>query len=75
VRRQTPARPVKSARRSARPVRTPRPVQKAMKTGGDDATPNLSGPLARSLLARRLMARKAAEGDGGQSSERPLRVR
>jgi hypothetical protein len=37
--------------------------------------PNLSGPLARSLLARRLMARKAAPPNGGQPAKRPLRVK
>ncbi|MCU1450282.1 MAG: hypothetical protein JWP02_2452, partial [Acidimicrobiales bacterium] len=46
-----------------------------------EATPDatLTGPLARSLLARRLMARKAAESDGASSTDprarRPLRVR
>ena len=35
-------------------------------------SPALSGPLARSLLARRLLARKA-QGDGDQR-ERPIRM-
>ena len=39
------------------------------------AVPQLSGPLARSLLARRLQARKAAQGDGDRRPQRPLRVR
>jgi len=62
-----------AAKRTARP-RVPRPVRKAAK-GAPPASPALSGPLARSLLARRLMARKSAEGDGGKQSQRPLRVR
>jgi hypothetical protein len=78
VRKQPNARP---ATRPARPVRRrtqPARVQRqARKTAGagDNASPTLSGPLARSLLARRLMARKSAQGDGGQQPRRPLRVR
>jgi hypothetical protein len=35
----------------------------------------LTGPLARSLLARRLLARKGGQSDGNSREDRPLRVR
>jgi len=73
-RRQPAGRPriaASSAKEAA--TRTPRPARKATK-GAQPASPALSGPLARSLLARRLMARKAAAGDDGKKSQRPLRV-
>jgi hypothetical protein len=70
---QRAARPKRSTRRT-QPIRVQRQPQETA-NGGSAAAPNLSGPLARSLLARRLMARKAAEGDGGTKSQRPLRVK
>jgi hypothetical protein len=67
-----------ASKRAVRPRRVPaRAQQPGRKTNNNDqpAAPSLSGPLARSLLARRLMARKSTQGDGGGKSQRPLRVR
>jgi hypothetical protein len=80
VRRQPAARPAtrstRPVRRRAQPARAQRQANKKTTTAdAADATPTLSGPLARSLLARRLMARKSGDGNGGQKSKRPLRVR
>ena len=73
-RRQPAGRPrIAAASAKEAATRTPRPARKATK-GAQPASPALSGPLARSLLARRLMARKAAAGDDGKKSQRPLRV-
>ena len=66
-----------AAKRGTAPSRRPRTARKVTKVtkAAQPANPALSGPLARSLLARRLMARKSAEGDGGRQGDRPLRVR
>jgi hypothetical protein len=62
------------------PARTARKVRKinsgaSAKTADKAASPTLSGPLARSLLARRLAARKSAPSSDGGKAQRPLRVK
>jgi hypothetical protein len=74
VRRPPAASASRPVRRSSQPAKAQRQAKKTA-PAADPATPNLSGPLARSLLARRLMARKAAPSNGGQQANRPLRVK